>query len=49
MCTKVRYTSKRHARLANANNGKTLFFYVCPECPGFWHSSKDRYKRGTPT
>jgi hypothetical protein len=29
MCDKVQYTSKRHARLANRRNGKTLRTYVC--------------------
>lgn len=40
-CSKVQYTSKRQARLANRRNHKSLRAYVCDEC-GFWHMSKHR-------
>jgi uncharacterized protein YlaI len=41
MCDKVQYTSKRHARLANRRNGKTLRTYVCDDC-GYTHVTKWR-------
>lgn len=40
-CPKVKYLSKRHARLANRQNGKSLRVYYHLDC-GYYHTTKQR-------
>lgn len=40
-CPKIKYTSKRHARLANRQNHKSLRTYFHLDC-GYWHVTKQR-------
>lgn len=41
MCDKVQYLSKRQARLANRQNGKSLRVYYHLDC-GYYHVTKQR-------